>query len=184
MKIVKFEHIKDKLIIVQGEKVLLDSDVAAIYGVETKRINEAVKNNPDKFPEGYLLDLSNEDWESLRSKFSTLNGTGRGEHRKFKPKVFTERGLYMLATILKGELAIHTTLAIIDTFYKIRHLSRNLKELTTVKDEAGQKALMQKSGEIIAEVFDDDLETTDTETTVELNFALLKFKHIIKKKKS
>ncbi len=83
----------------------------------------------------------------------------------------------MLATILKGDLAVQTTLAIIDTFYKIRHLSRNLKELATVQDKNKQKSLMQKSGEIIAEILDDDLETTDTETTVELNFAVLKFKH-------
>jgi hypothetical protein len=89
----------------------------------------------------------------------------------------------MLATILKGDLAVQTTLMIIDTFYKIRQLSRNLKELTTVQDEADQKLLMRKSGEIIAEILDDDLETTDTETTIELNFAVLKFKHTIKKKK-
>ena len=89
----------------------------------------------------------------------------------------------MLATILKGDLAVQTTLAIIDTFYKIRHLSRNMKELSAGQDETKQKSLMQKSGEIIAEILDDDLETTDTETTVELNFALLKFKHTIKKKK-
>ena len=89
----------------------------------------------------------------------------------------------MLATILKGDLALQTTLAIIDTFYKIRHLSRNMKQLTKVQSEPEHKSLMQKSGEIIAEILDDDLETTDTETTVELNFALLKFKHTIKKKK-
>ncbi|MBN4060617.1 ORF6N domain-containing protein [bacterium AH-315-I20] len=171
MDIVRLENIEDKLITVQGEKVLLDSDVGEIYGVETKRINEAVKNNPDKFPVGYILDLSDESWESLRSKISTLNGLGRGVHRKYKPKVFTERGLYMLATILKGELAVSTTLAIVDTFYKIRHLSKNINALTSVKDEKEQKALMQKSGEIIAEVLDNGIETTDTETTIELNFA-------------
>ncbi len=88
----------------------------------------------------------------------------------------------MLATILKGNLAVQTTLAIIDTFYKIRHLSRNMKELSTVQDKKEQKVLMRKSGEIIAEILDDDLETTDTETTIELNFALLKFKHTIKNK--
>ena len=89
----------------------------------------------------------------------------------------------MLATILKGDLAVRTTLAIVDTFYKIRHLSRNLQELTKGVDQEEQKSLMQKSGEIIVEILDDDLEITDTETTVELNFALLKFKHTIKKKK-
>jgi hypothetical protein len=182
MEIVKLEKIEDKILLIRDEKVLLDSDVAEIYGVETKRINEAVKNNPDKFPEGYILDLSDEGWEDLRSKIPTLKN-GQGQHSKYKPKAFTERGLYMLATILKGDLAVRTTLAIVDTFYKIRHLSRNLQELTKGVDQEEQKSLMQKSGEIIVEILDDDLEITDTETTVELNFALLKFKHTIKKKK-
>ncbi len=67
-EIVKLENIEDKLQMIQGEQVLLDSDVAEIYGVETKRINEAVKNDPTKFPDGYLLDLTDESWESLWSK--------------------------------------------------------------------------------------------------------------------
>ena len=89
----------------------------------------------------------------------------------------------MLATILKSEQAVQTTLAIIETFAKIRNLSRNMQALSTSETEFEQKDLMKKSGEIIAEILDDDLETTDTETTVELNLALLKFKHTIKKKK-
>jgi len=158
---------------------LLDSDVAGIYGVETKRINEAVKNNPDRFPDGYLLEMTEEESENLKSKFSTSSWGGK----RYTPKVFTERGLYMLATILKSEQAVQTTLAIIETFAKIRNLSRNMQALSTSETESEQKDLMKKSGEIIAEILDDDLETTDTETTVELNLALLKFKHTIKKKK-
>jgi len=177
--IVKLENIEDKIITIRKQQVLLDSDIADLYGVETKRINEAVKNNPDRFPDGFLLEMTDEEYENLRSKISTSSWGGK----RYVPKVFTERGLYMLATILKSKQAVQTTLAIIDTFHKIRHLSRNMKELSNVSDEAEQKSLMQKSGEIIAEILDDDLETTDTETTVELNFALLKFKHTIKKKK-
>ncbi len=158
---------------------MLDSDVAEIYGVETKRINEAVKNNPDRFPDGYLLEMTEEESENLKSKFSTSSWGGK----RYTPKVFTERGLYMLATILKSEQAVQTTLAIIETFAKIRNLSRNMQALSTSETESEQKDLMKKSGEIIAEILDDDLETTDTETTVELNLALLKFKHTIKKKK-
>jgi len=158
---------------------LLDSNVAGIYGVETKRINEAVKNNPDRFPDGYLLEMTEEESENLKSKFSTSSWGGK----RYTPKVFTERGLYMLATILKSEQAVQTTLAIIETFAKIRNLSRNMQALSTSETESEQKDLMKKSGEIIAEILDDDLETTDTETTVELNLALLKFKHTIKKKK-
>ena len=158
---------------------MLDSDVAEIYGVKTKRINEAVKNNPDRFPDGYLLEMTEEESENLKSKFSTSSWGGK----RYTPKVFTERGLYMLATILKSEQAVQTTLAIIETFAKIRNLSRNMQALSTSETESEQKDLMKKSGEIIAEILDDDLETTDTETTVELNLALLKFKHTIKKKK-
>jgi hypothetical protein len=77
---------------------------------------------------------------------------------------------------------VQTTIAIIETFAKIRELSRNIKVLSDVKDESEQQSLMQKSGEIIAEILDDDLKTTDTETSIEINFAVLKFKHLIKKK--
>ena len=89
----------------------------------------------------------------------------------------------MLATILKSKQATQTTFAIIETFARIRHLTRTLNQLTETEDEARQKALMQKSGEIIAEVLGDEFTTTDTETTVELNVAFLKVKHTIKKEK-
>jgi len=88
----------------------------------------------------------------------------------------------MLATILKSAQAVRATLAIIETFSKIRELSRNIKTLSTVEDKREQQNLMQKSGEIIVEILEDDLQTTDTETSIELNFAVLKFKHVIKKK--
>ena len=89
----------------------------------------------------------------------------------------------MLATILISKQATQTTFSIIETFARIRHLTRTLNQLTETEVEARQKALMQKSGEIIAEVLGDELTTTDTETTVEQNVAFLKVKHTIKKKK-
>ncbi len=89
----------------------------------------------------------------------------------------------MVATILKSPQAVQAALAIIETFSKIRNLSRNIKTLSNIKDKREQQALMRKSGEIIAELLDDDIETTDTETSIELNFAVLKFKHTIKKQK-
>jgi len=88
----------------------------------------------------------------------------------------------MLATILKSRQAIQATISIIETFSKIRELSRGIKALSVVQDKAEQKSLMQKSGELITEIFDEDLQTSDTETSIELNFAVLKFKHTIKKK--
>jgi len=88
----------------------------------------------------------------------------------------------MLATILKSEKATQTTLAIIETFAYIKNFSRNIKELSKVKDEPKKKDIMRKSGEIIAEILGDDLNLNETETTIELNFAVLKLKHTIKRK--
>ena len=177
--IMKFENLQDRIIEIRDQKVLLDVDVAEIYGVETKRINEAVKNNPDKFPAGYIIELDKTEWDGLKTKFSTSTKGGKVK----LPSAFPEKGLYMLATILKSTQAVKATLAIIETFAKIRQLSRSIQELSIVKDKADQKALMQRSGELIAGIFDDDLQTNGTETSIELNFAVLKFKHTIKKKK-
>ncbi|HCX90139.1 MAG: DNA-binding protein [Deltaproteobacteria bacterium CG12_big_fil_rev_8_21_14_0_65_43_10] len=176
---IKFEDLQDRIIELRSQMVLLDTDVAELYGVETKRINEAVKNNPDKFPSGYIIELDKREWESLKSKFSTSTKGGKVK----LPSAFPEKGLYMLATILKSPQAVQATLAIIETFAKIRQLSRSIQELSAVQDKDKQKALMQRSGELIAGIFDDDLQTSDTETSIELNFAVLKFKHTIKKKK-
>ena len=180
MEIVNLEKIKNLIIEIRGEKVILDSDVAELYGVGTKRINEAVKNNPEKFPEGYILELSEAELNILRTKFSTT----KLSKTRTMPKALTEKGLYMLATILKSKTATQTTLAIIETFAKIRELSRNIKDLTEIKDENKKNIILKKSGEIIAEILDDNMKVTDTETSIEINFAVLKFKHLIKKKKN
>lgn len=176
---ISIDKIQESIIEIRGQKVLLDSDVAHIYGVDTKRINEAVKNNPEKFPDGYLLQLTKIEWAALKSKFSTSNRGGKVK----LPIGFPERGLYMLATILKSPKATKATFAIIETFAKIRELSRTIKTLSVVKDDAMQKTLMQRSGEIVSDIFDEELQTSDTETSLELNFAVLKFKHTIKRKK-
>lgn len=176
------ENIKDKIVIVRGQQTILDSDVAMLYGVETKRVNEAVKNNPDKFPEGYIIYLSNDEADSLRSKISTLKNPGRGGHSKYSPKAFTEKALYMIATILKSPKATETTISIIETFAKVRELSRNISELHQQEDNNTRQSILQKSGEIIADIISSDFETTDTETTVELNLAILSVKHTIKRK--
>lgn len=170
---------QDRIIEIRDQKVLLDADVAQIYGVETRDINKSVTNNPDKFPAGYFVELSKEEKTELVENFHRFN---KLKHSTVNPKAFPEKGLYMLATILKSPQAVEATLAIIETFSKIRKLSHNIKTLSNVKDRREQQALMQKSGEIIAEILDDDLQTTDTETSIELNFAVLKFKHTIKKK--
>ena len=116
------QHIQDRLIEIQNKQVLIDRDVAALYGVETKRINEAVKNNLDKFPSDYIIELSVREWNDLRSKFSTANFS----KTRVPPKAFTEKGLYMLATILKSKQATQTTFLIIETFAKLRALQQTV----------------------------------------------------------
>jgi len=177
--IMKLESLQDRILDIRGQQVLLDADVAEIYGVLTKRVNEAVRNNPDKFPAGYVLQLTRQEWAALKSKFSTSRKGGKVK----PPKAFPEKGLYMLATILKSPRAVQATLSIIETFSKLRELSRNIQTLAATNDKDRQQDLMRQSGELIAELLDDDLHTTDTETSIELNFAVLKFKHTVKRKK-
>jgi len=184
-EMVTLTQVEDRLITVRGQSVLLDSDVAALYAVQTKEVNQAIKNNPDKFPEGYVIQLDKGEWQdvnSLRSKILTLESSGKGQHPKYPPKAFTEKGLYMLATILKGKQAVQTTLAIVETYSKIRELARTVARLAETKERFTQQSLMQKSGEIMADILGEDMKTTDSETSFELNLAVLKFKHVVKRK--
>ena len=171
MKKLSYQDVKDKIVRLNNQNVILDYAVAELYGVQTKEINQAVKNNPKKFPPGYIISLSEED---LRSNFLTTNSKSR-----VTPKAFTEKGLYMLATILKGDKAIETTISIIETYAKLRELSNTISEMSS-----SNKSLMQRSGEIITDLFGDDLETNETETEIELNFAVLKLKHKVKRKEN
>lgn len=179
MNIIEYKNIEEKIIELRGLKVILDSDVADIYDVKTRDINKAVKNNPAKFPQGYIVVITKKEFENLRWKFSTAKFT----KTRVLPKTFSEKGLYMLATILKSPIAVQSTIAIIETFSRIRELSGTIKELSKSKGKKIKNELMQKSGEIIAEILDDSLETTGTETSIEINFAVLKFKHTLKRSK-
>ncbi|MDR0307529.1 MAG: ORF6N domain-containing protein [Chitinispirillales bacterium] len=170
--------VDSKVIGLRGTNVLLDSDIAVLYGVETKRINEAVKNNPDRFPEGYIISLKENELRSLRSKISTANVN----MSRVLPKAFTEKGLYMLATILKSPQAVQTTLAIIETFTKIRELTRTVGELAKATAADEKKPLIQKSGEIISDILSDALDISETETTFEINLAVMSLKHTVRKK--
>ena len=113
----------------------------------------------------------------MRSK----NSSTKFSKTRVAPKAFTEKGLYMVATILKSRKATETTFAIIETFAKVRELTQTISELSANPPKDQQQSLMQKSGEIISELLDNDLKTSESETTIEINFALLKFKHTIKK---
>ena len=179
VKVISYKDVEDKVIELRGSKVILDSHVAELYQVETKRINEAVSRNQDKFPTGYLLELTQEEWEKLKSQFATSIKGGKVK----LPIGFTERGLYMLATILKSPIATQTTLLIIDAFSKLREMKHIVSELQHVKpDSPQQKSLMQQAGNIISElIVSDENEAHEAEASIELNLALVKFKYSVKK---
>jgi hypothetical protein len=120
---------------VRGRQVMLDSDLAEVYGVETRHINQAVNRNERLFPDFYSFRLTTGEWDSLRSQIVILN-VGRGQHRKYLPRVFTENGAVALATVLKSDRAIAASRVVIDTFVRIRHvldanqaLARKIEEL-------------------------------------------------------
>jgi len=177
--IVKFSDVLEKIVTIRGKKAIVDSDVAEMYGVETKEINQSVKNNPKKFPEGYIIKTTREEKNELVKNFDRFN---KLKHSTVNPNAFTKKGSYMLATVLTGDKAIDTTIAIIEAFDKLSELQETVSELSQSPDEFQQKSLMQKGGEIISELIGENLKTSDTETSFEINFALLKFKHTIKRK--
>ncbi len=124
-------NVDNKILTIRGIQVMLDSDLAKLYEVETKRINEAVKNNPEKFPSDFVFELSKEEEEILKSKFSTSSWGGR---RK-SIKVFTEQGVYMLATVLKSKVATDVTLKIMRTFTKMREFALNYSDIISKLEE-------------------------------------------------
>ena len=134
--IVKFGEVSEKVVRLRDQDVLLDFSVAELYGVETREVNQAVKNNPDKFPKGYIFEIDKTEFENLQSKFLIANLSPK---TRVLPKAFTEKGLYMLATILKSERAAQTTIAIIEAFAKLRELSRTIGEMSANPDKFQQK---------------------------------------------
>lgn len=173
--IINTDDVQGKFIFVRGEQVLLDRDVAELYGVETRRVNEAVRNNQEKFPDGYLISLTESEKEEVVENFDHLKVL---KFSPVLPTAFTERGLYMLATILKSKRAVKTTIAIIDTFAMVRRMANTMEALQNAEDgEDRQKKLLQKSGELMGEIIGQNLSTKAVETEIELNFALVKIKH-------
>lgn len=162
---------------VRGQQVLIDRDVAALYGVETKRINEAVRNNPDKFPEGYIFELTEAETEEVKAitakndDFADENFDRKtvSSKTRYAPKAFTDRGLYMLATILKSPRATQTTIAIIDTFAKVKELSRCLSAMKEDTDMDTKQSLVQKTGTLLNELIQTDDKDSNGNVAMELN---------------
>lgn len=172
--------VTDKIAVIRKQQVIADADVASLYGVETRRVNEAVKNNVDRFPSDYMFELTKNELRDLRSKISTTNVSPKS---RSATKVFTEKGLYMLATILKSERAVAVTFAIIETFTKVRGLKRELVALHKETDKQVQAEKMKHFGEVLSDIVMPDLQTAETESTLELNFIIGKIKHTVKRVK-
>jgi phage regulator Rha-like protein len=119
---------------------MLDSDLAELYGVETKQLNLAVKRNIDRFPYDFMFQLSEVEYDSLRFQIETLK-IGRGKHRKYLPFVFTEQGVAMLSSSLKSKTAILVNIAIIRTFVKLRETLESNKELLNQLNKIESKLL-------------------------------------------
>ena len=177
------QKVESMILEIRGVNVILDADVAYLYGVETKRINEAVKNNPDKFPEDYMFVLANEELQVLRSTRSTSNILRSKFSTKSRtlPKAFTEKGLYMLATILRSKKSIEVTFAIIETFVKVRKMKRELVDLHNETDKNILSDKMNHFSDVLSDIVMPDLETSETESILELNFIIGKIKHTVKR---
>jgi len=172
--------IEERVIVLRGQEVLIDRDVAELYGVETKRVNEAVKNNPEKFPEGYYFTLQPSEKQYVVENFDRMQPLKKST---MEPRAFTEKGLYMLATILKSPIATQTTIMIIETFAKLHELARNIQSIQNEPDKEKQKGLLSRMGELIEDLLIVDSDVTGSESTIELNLMAVKIKHTVKRRK-
>jgi len=114
--------IQNKIYEIRGQRVMLDFDLADMYETETKRLKEAVRRNIERFPSDFMFELTNKEYDSLRSQIASLKNSGRGEHRKYLPFAFTEQGVAMLASVLKSGTAIQVNIQIIRAFVILRPL--------------------------------------------------------------
>ncbi len=126
--LVQTEDITRAILVLRGHRVLLDTELATLYGVTTKRFNEQVRRNAKRFPADFMFQLTAEEISSLRSQIATLK-LGRGQHRKYLPYVFTEHGAIMAATILNSPRAIEMSVYVVRAFVQLRELLASNKEL-------------------------------------------------------
>jgi hypothetical protein len=132
------EAITLRIATVRGQRVILDSDLAALYDVPTKRFNEAVKRNLSKFPADFMFTLTDEEFSALRSQFATSNVSGRGG-RRYLPRVFTEHGALMAATILNSPRAVEVAVYVVRAFVRLRELATSHQDLAKRLDELEHK---------------------------------------------
>ena len=137
-------RIEHQILVIRGQKVMVDADLAELYGVETKRFNEAIKRNAARFPVDFMFQLTSDESESLRSQIATLNKdtsakTGRGQHRKYLPYVFTEHGSIMAAMVLNSPRALQVSVYVIRAFVRLREASLEHQDLAKRLGELEEK---------------------------------------------
>jgi hypothetical protein len=156
LTVIPDEIVINKIYLIRGQKVMLDRDLAELYGVETKRLKEQVKRNLNRFPEHFMFELTKEENDSLRSHFATLK---QGEHSKYLPYAFSEHGVLMLSNVLKSERAIAMSIRIIDIFFKLREMLSSNTELRLEIEDIKKKVNNQnKNIEIVFKYLDELLD--------------------------
>lgn len=134
-ELMQIETIENKIYIIRGHKVMLDKDLAWLYEVETKRINEAVKRNPERFPEDFMFQLTQEEWNNLRSQFETSKKEENRGGQRYMPYAFTEHGVAMLSSVLRSKRAIAINIQIVRIFNKLRNMAIEHKDLRDELEE-------------------------------------------------
>ena len=138
------EKIGNNIHLIRGQKVMIDRDLAKLYGVETRRLKEQVNRNLSRFPNHYMFELTQKEYESLRSQNAILK---QGSHSKYLPYAFTEHGVLMLANVLKSSRAIEMSIKVIDVFVKFREMLLTHKDIL-LNLELLEKQVIQNSAEI------------------------------------
>jgi len=136
--IVSISDIERRIFLIRGLKVMLDTDLAELYGVETFNLNKAVKRNLDRFPEDFMFQLTKEDAESLRFQIGMSKASGRGG-RRYLPHAFTEQGVAMLSSVLNSKRAVQVNITIMRAFMKLREMIVSHKDLARRLDDLEKK---------------------------------------------
>ena len=136
--VIATENIEAKILLIRGQKVMLDADLAELYGVETRRLNEQVRRNIERFPEDFMFQLTAEEFAALRSQIAILK-SGRGQHRKYLPYAFTEHGTIMAANVTNSPRAIEISVHVVRAFVHLRELVSSHKELSQKLNQLERK---------------------------------------------
>ncbi len=142
--IIPNETIASKIYLIRNQKIMLDRDLAELYGVETKRLKEQVRRNINRFPKSFMFELTTDEYTALRSQIATLK---RGRHSKYPPFAFTEHGILMLSSVLNSNKAIKMSVHIIETFVQLRKLANNYEEIM-IKIQQMESKYNEQFGEI------------------------------------